>query len=333
MIDNDIEQIDIDNREYNYSNKGIFITLKYYIECKDVIYDDAGVEFDNLDRLRYVCGILSYITDENLLLKTIYYLKQFGLLKTADAEFEKFKNDLISSYSDTDLTKIKAILYSLISLYEIFMRTINHPNSGEPLFDIKIKDRIIKHNLPSIINSIERKGTLLFVNGIETSPIKEQKDAISVWINNCLKLDYSNNTKTFTDSINFLNNLKDNLVQNKINISKSKHEPQQKPTKTILDFIYNIKNKNAFLDELKTTFPTEKGKSIKIIIALLEKESILIIGSQEFKVFHGELTTSFNRNLGTRQSINDVKFEDIHQPTIDPIQKKLNPLINKHKTK
>ncbi|TRX06383.1 hypothetical protein [Flavobacterium gawalongense] len=225
MINKDIEQIDIDNRENNYPNKGIFLTLKYYIETKEVIYNDSGVEFDNLDRLRYVCVIISYITDEKLLNHTAAYLKHCGLLKNVDAKFEEFKNNSISSYSDTDLIKIKAILYSLTSRYEVLMKTINPPNSGEPLFDITIKDRIIKHNLPAVINSLERKGTLSFVNSIEMLPLKEQKDAISIWITNCLKLDYSNNTNTFTDSINFLNILKENLVQDKIDILKPKHEP------------------------------------------------------------------------------------------------------------
>lgn len=106
----------------------------------------------------------------------------------------------------------------------------------------------------------------------------------------------------------------------------------KKPTKTILDFIHNVDDKVCFLDKLKTIFPTEKGQNIKAIITLLEQENILIIGGREFKAFYLELTNYFDRDLGSRQSINDVKFEDIHKSIIDPIQKKLNQLIIKYKT-
>lgn len=111
-------------------------------------------------------------------------------------------------------------------------------------------------------------------------------------------------------------------------VEKSK---PNKLKKSLVDFIQNVKDKEAFLQELKTTFTTEKGKSIKIIITLLKKESILIINSREFKDFHLELQSFFDRDIGTRQSVNDVIFDDIHPEIIDPIQKRLNPLVIKHK--
>jgi hypothetical protein len=123
----------------------------------------------------------------------------------------------------------------------------------------------------------------------------------------------------------------ENLLKIETN-QPQKLKPFQKPTKNILDFINNVKNKEIFLDELKITFPTERGKSIKIIIELLQKENILIFGNREFKILYNELKTFFVRDIGTRQSINDVKFEDIHTSIIEPIQKKLNPLIIRYKT-
>ena len=107
---------------------------------------------------------------------------------------------------------------------------------------------------------------------------------------------------------------------------------KNKPKKALNEFIHNIKDKDKFLQELKSIFPTERGKSIKIIISLLMQENILIIGNREFKDFHSELEAFFNRDIGSRQSINDVKFNDIHKSTIETIEKKLNPLIKNYIT-
>lgn len=103
-----------------------------------------------------------------------------------------------------------------------------------------------------------------------------------------------------------------------------------KPKKTLLEFIHNITDKEAFSQELKNLFPTEQGKSIKAIILKLVDVDILIYGTKEFLQFYNELRTNFNRDIGTYQSINDVKTVD--KEITDIIHKKLNPLIIKYKT-
>ena len=50
----------------------------------------------------------------------------------------------------------------------------------------------------------------------------------------------------------------------------------KKLKKTLFEFIHNIENKEAFSQELKKTFPTEIGKSIKAVIDVLTTEKILI---------------------------------------------------------
>lgn len=107
----------------------------------------------------------------------------------------------------------------------------------------------------------------------------------------------------------------------------------QAPKKTIYDYIQNILNKTEFIQELKETFKTEKGKSLKVIISILEKEDILIIPPREFKNFYLELSTVFQRDLGSYNSIQNVNFEDIHKESIKPITQKLNSLIIKYKNK
>lgn len=103
-----------------------------------------------------------------------------------------------------------------------------------------------------------------------------------------------------------------------------------KQLKTLNDFIFNINNKETFMQELKTTFPTEKGKSIKAIIDILTDAQIIIYGTKEFRQFYNELKTYFNRNIGTYQGINDVK--EVDKETTNTVYKKLNTLIIKHKT-
>ncbi len=117
----------------------------------------------------------------------------------------------------------------------------------------------------------------------------------------------------------------------------NKHKPQQlgavrpkKSKKTLFEFIHNIEDKESFTNGLKDLFPTEIGKSIKAIIDILSNEQILIYGTKEFKQLFEELTNCFARDLGTYNSVQNVKIVDSETTSI--INKKLNPLIIKHKT-
>lgn len=100
--------------------------------------------------------------------------------------------------------------------------------------------------------------------------------------------------------------------------------------KTLLDFIENVNDKEVFMQDLKNTFNTEKGKSIKAILNKLEEAKIITIAPREFMQFYKELKTYFGRNIGTYPSINDPK--EIEKEITDSIYSKLNPLITKHKT-
>ena len=104
----------------------------------------------------------------------------------------------------------------------------------------------------------------------------------------------------------------------------------KKLKKVLFQFIQNIKHKENFIQELTETFPTEKGKSIKAIIDILTEKNIIVYGTKEFKTLYEEIKLNFNRDIGTYNSIQNVK--DIDSAILDTITKKLNPLINKHKT-
>lgn len=106
---------------------------------------------------------------------------------------------------------------------------------------------------------------------------------------------------------------------------------KDKPEKSLHHFFNKIKDIDSFINELKTTFPIEKGQKIRVIIDSLKDEEILLIGEREFADFYRKLKENFKRNIGTYPSIKDVK--DIPEPITKEINNKLNPLIIKHKEK
>jgi len=117
--------------------------------------------------------------------------------------------------------------------------------------------------------------------------------------------------------------------QSFVNKEIEKPLKKEKEIKNISDFIYNVKDKDAFLNILKTTFKKEKGKKIRAIIDLLKRENILIIPERDFLDFYNCLKTYLDRNIGTYQSINDVK--DIQSYYFTPFEEILNPIIKNHK--
>lgn len=209
-----MERINIDNKDNNYSNEGILKSLKYYIENNEIIYDEQGIEVTKFEIIRYVCIIIMHLTDENILNHTINYLKTIGLLKDADEKFKNLKQNLISTYTEIDLIKIKAILYSLTAHYELTIKALKPPKSKEPnLFKITLRNRIIEHNMDEIIKQIQQEVTLKFVNDNEILPIKEQKKAIDSWITNLYKINYSKSTDLFSDDIIFLKGITNHLTE------------------------------------------------------------------------------------------------------------------------
>jgi hypothetical protein len=218
----ELEKIDIDNRDFNYTNDGLFLLFKNYIEYKEVIYDEEGIEITMFQRMSVVCSAIGYLTDEKLLNHTIDYLKIFDLI---DGVKEDFENELMSSYSGNDLTTIKAIYYSLSSLYKLNIKSLKFPNSENSiLLQIKIKDRIIEHNLQEALKSIHEKNVFYFENQISTLSINKQKEAIDIWIRGASKVAYSKKTKMFKKDIKYLQGITNHLIEPQQQISISKRE-------------------------------------------------------------------------------------------------------------
>lgn len=116
--------------------------------------------------------------------------------------------------------------------------------------------------------------------------------------------------------------------------SKLPDVKQGKPKKrTFEEFLFKITDKEKFIQELKDNFPTEKGKSIRAMIEILKDEGMLTYGTKEFKDLHKGIGHSFNRNIGTYQSVKDPKKADLYkdEETISLVRSILNPLISKYK--
>lgn len=128
------------------------------------------------------------------------------------------------------------------------------------------------------------------------------------------------------------------ILKNEVKLEPN--EPQKEDTnkpdevkKTLNDYFINIKDdeKDSFFNELKTTFPTEKGKSIRAIIDTLKNQQLLSIGTREYSKFLIELKKMFGRDIGKYQGIQNLR--EIDKETKETVEIKLNPLINKYRTK
>lgn len=111
--------------------------------------------------------------------------------------------------------------------------------------------------------------------------------------------------------------------------NKNNKNTNTKKQKQLTEYFINLTNVNEFLIELTQTFTTEKGKSIKFIIDELIKTEILVIPDRKMTNFIGVLQKEFSQNIGNVSGINREFYYD--KLFSEPILKKLNPLIIKHK--
>ncbi len=110
-------------------------------------------------------------------------------------------------------------------------------------------------------------------------------------------------------------------------------KPGNQKKQTFEEFLFKITDKENFIQELKDLFPTEKGKSIRAMIELLKDEGLLTYGTKEFKDLYKGIKHSFNRNIGTYQSVKDPKKADLYNDieTMSQVRSKLTQLISKYK--
>lgn len=189
---------------------------------------------------------------------------------------------------------------------------------------------------------------------IDLTTKKEKKEVLIKWLDLIkFQLDFDNGKNILFDNFDkhqyssslnligikdkqeiFQNELKKLIDIESLNNSKSK---EYKHKKLLTDFIFNVNDKDLFIEELIKTFKTEIGINLKIVIEILKDENIILIKSREFKPFYTSLKEKFNRDIGSYTALNDLYKHSkdnkvFYNKDIEQILIKLNPLLNKHKT-
>lgn len=225
-----MEYIDIDNRDKNFNTNeqgqetGLDAILKSYTKPRT---NDAGSDLDPPARLLNFCEYLSYITDAHLLNSAIEYVKAQDLLNDFDTNFDALKQQLSAeNYSDEDLIKIKAIVFSLQARFEIYKVVFNPSNVNLPFFNFEFKNRIIEHNLDFAKGVILRNNDIDYKERIKTLSLEDAKRLYNSRIKNLEDLEYKHNTDISSKTIKYLKSNKKRLIETK----KSELEAPLPPT-------------------------------------------------------------------------------------------------------
>ena len=303
----------------NSTDNEVTKIIDQYKSCSNVSFDSVFMKVQNDDETQ---NQLHYIK-----LSKQYY---------DSLKIEEQQNTRVEEY------KLDGMSFYLMTIFRELFKNIHAAQIGH--------NNKCKIGHAKLVRSV--LGMKIFANGIRMIGRSKSIDMIemSLYYLGVLKAfdlkmqDYGVNIITsplnglFQDVIN---ELKESSSNERINIEVAltelrKEQPKQKKTdkhiKTLNDYFMNIDEDKIedFYKELKVLFPTEKGKSIKVIIDELKVQNMLVIGAREFKAFHAELMKTFNRGIGTYQSIQDVKTID--EVTSEPIKIKLNSLIFKYKS-
>jgi hypothetical protein len=115
------------------------------------------------------------------------------------------------------------------------------------------------------------------------------------------------------------------LIERDIKEVWSKH---QKVKPALHHFFRNLTDIEGFLFELKESFPTEKGLSIRAIIDIGKAKNIIFIPERGYKTFISELGNYFNRDIGKVQGIQNP--DNAPKEVMASIAIKLEPLIKKY---
>jgi len=247
--------------------------------------------------IEYNEGKYYYDTSENKLYTGIdFYRKSY--FRSDKIEFPYNCPDLILEYYEISLQKYKED---------------EKQKSSIMYNEIEVTKEFI--NLELTRNSILIEGLSDAINRVKNTAFKS-KSKIQL-VKYCKRYD------------TILNNKLDEINQpQQIKINKP-----NKIKKEIKSFIQNVNDKENFIIKLKELFLNEKGKQIKAMIIILERNELLLIPDRQFLSFYNSLQTEFYRDIGTYTSINDEKEKDFDEAYLSKFEKVLKPLITKYKTK
>jgi hypothetical protein len=298
--------------QYKEAISGLFRTVSFENDSRNkrnsFYYFDSISSFSNL------------ITKEYQSNKTLNTIKEIELFNRMTIDLLKDIVQFFIAIDNYDSYKNKtkdSIILSKTNIEDGFK------NLGQ--FDLKIKG-----NFSTKDSSIALKEYCLKV-------IKESfyllNNSIYIDIEKCpFQFNFNKLAQKLDHSISNLNDetgIDSNSKRKKIKINDESN---------FIDFINNVNEKEAFAQELKNTFKIEMGIDFKIMIELLKDQDILIIRRWKFSLFYDCIKLYFGRNIGGYPGLNDkYKHTDVdkrvHHIQITKISEKLQPLIDKYKTK
>lgn len=293
----------------NYKNK----YLEYRTKTKGEAFFSLDFFFSDLDRILKTLFDFFKESKENEFEAFETKIIQVNDISEAITLFNKGHKKIIIPTPNNDSKQRLSKSLSDINFFQIYFET----NNGK------------EYNNLSIINP-ENWDNLR--DNFFTQRMEKYKESYTQTEKINLEIEYLENlTINKTDYKILKDRYKEYLKSKQTPPQQPETKKPKKPKKSLFEFIHNIEDKEAFLQDLKNTFPTEIGKSIKAIIVLLKKDKCLIHNDREFSDVVNAIKIFFNRDIGSIQSIRDAKNTD-DKIFIEPIELKLNPLIIKHKT-
>lgn len=251
---NNLEVIDINNRDRNLTNTQLNDYLKKLFDCDKPYFNKYGDELNNETRFLLICRDSSYITDNDFANRIIELIKRHLNSEALNNEFENLLVKINGKcFSSEELIKIKAITFSLLSYYELKTKINTPPGYTSPGLTIQFDDenKFIYHNLTFVENIVESKYYIAFTDHQETIPFEE---AI-INYNEAIRSneEYGYNQDAY--SVQVLKRGKKDLV--KRNKSKIKVPQKQAPTNEkepmkVIALLHFYNNKFMTLEEANT---------------------------------------------------------------------------------
>jgi hypothetical protein len=329
---------DINTRKYNFSNDNIYLTIKHILKNDFEYFTPNDLALKGYNKLYIIADLLGEITDENLLNNSMELLCGGKALVISNVDLYRLSKILNSeNHTVLNQVKISSLYYSEMLIHQTLKKQYASlfKKNNFPDLIFNVMGNKISINSDEIQSFVKRKCIDNATIYNDNLTLDENRTNIKIIIKSFSKSDYVNGTKSFKKDIKYLKRKKQEIE------SESKHGiaqpiPAKKTEKTLLDFISNVQEKEAFLDDLKSTFNTESGIDFKIMIELLKEQGIFIIGEREFFPFYRCVAKVFDRNIGTRAGLNDFykhtpDDQTYYNKNIKIIKNKLNPLVTKHK--
>ena len=227
---NDLEVIDINNRDRNLTNPEIDVSIKELFNCDIPYFNKYGEELDNATRFLMICRDSSYITDAGFSNRVIELIKRHLNSEALNKTFLYFMNIINEkNFSVDELIKIKAITFSLFSYYELKTKINTPPNITPPQLNVDIDDenKLIYHNLSFVENIVDRNFFIAFSKHQETLSFEEAIINYDDAIKSNRYFGYKRDTDVSAKTIRLLQEEKKELI--KRNKAKTKVPQQTTP--------------------------------------------------------------------------------------------------------